>query len=169
MAKKKLKLGQLPEILASSKFYVELSLYGQQEIDAFFKECQGLKRSLEVIELAEVTPQKWGKKGVATHGRVRRTVLPGNAKSDTITLKRGLTNSNYLWQWFTAIENGNWNDQFRDGDITIYDQAHIEQARFRFRGAWPSSYTVGDLSADSSELNIEELELTVAQFYRVAS
>jgi phage tail-like protein len=168
MAKKKKKTGELPEILTNSKFYVELSLDDSEEIDAFFMDCSGMNRSLEVIELAEVTPNKWGKGGKGTYGRIRRTKLPGNVSSSNITLKRGLCNSTTIWDWFTAVAVGRWYEKFRDGDITIYDQGHIEQARFRFTGAWPSSYTIGDLAAGGNELEIEEVELVVAQFYRVS-
>lgn len=167
MAKQSKKTGELPEILSNSKFYVELSLDNSEEIDAFFMDCSGMSRSVDVTELAEVTPNKWGKDGKGTYGRIRRTKLPGNASSSNITLKRGLCNSETLWEWFAAVEVGRWHEKFRNGDITIYDQGHTEQARFRFTGAWPSSYKIGDLAAGGSELEIEEVELVVAQFYRV--
>ncbi|MDB9314575.1 phage tail protein [Spirulina sp. CS-785/01] len=159
-------MAKLPEVLINSKFYLELSLDGSQEIDAFFMECQGFKRSHELIEIAEVTSQKWGKKG-NSRGRVVRTKMPGNTKSENITLKRGLTNSMSLWTWFKMVEDGKWGEKFRDGDITIYDQASREQARFRFKGAWPISYTISDLSANNADFELEELELAVDEFNRV--
>lgn len=156
----------LPEVLANSKFYVELILDNDSICDAFFQDCSGFKRTVETIEIAEVTPEKWGRSGNG-YGRVRRTKMPGNVKSDTITLKRGLMNSMNLWYWFKAIEEGDWHNQYRSGDIAIYNQGAWAEARFRFKGAWPVSYSIGELSSGGNELMIEELELCVDEFYRV--
>ncbi|MGB0560657.1 MAG: phage tail protein [Spirulinaceae cyanobacterium] len=156
----------LPEVLANSRFYIELELDESGEIDAYFQDCSGFKRTIDVIEVAEVSPQKWGSSG-SSYGAIRRTKLPGNVKSESITLKRGLTQSVALWRWFKYIEQGNWDQKYRSGSITIYDQGSSTQAMFQFTGAWPVSYSIGDLSAAGSDLMIEELELSVDEFYRV--
>lgn len=155
------------EILSTARFYLELHLKGSDErIDGYFMECQGFKRSQDVIEHCEVTPGKWGKDG-NSHGAVVRTKLPGNPKSDNITLKNGLTISTTFWDWLAAVEKGEWSKQRRDGDLTVYDQAAEEQARFRFEGAWPVSYKLSDFSGGGSDLAIVDIELAVDQFYRV--
>ncbi|MEM8640662.1 MAG: phage tail protein [Cyanobacteria bacterium P01_G01_bin.54] len=159
-------LYMLPETLANSRFYIELILDNDSVIDAFFQDCSGFKRTVDTIEVAEVTPAKWGRSG-NSYGAVRRTKIPGNVKSDTITLKRGLMNGMTLWYWFKAIEEGDWHNQFRSGDIAIYNQGAWAEARFRFTGAWPISYSIGELSSSGNELMIEELELSVDSFYRV--
>ena len=51
----------------------------------------------------------------------------------------------------------------------IYDQAAKEQARFNFRGAWPLRYVASDVSAQSSDMEVEELEMAVESFVRVAA
>ncbi len=154
-------VGKLPEMLTASRFYLELKLDGSEEpVDAIFLECKGFKRSQEVVEFCEVTPQQWGSKP-AKVGRIVRTKIPGYAKTENIVLRRGMTNSLTLWKWFNAVEEGNWGQQLRDGSLVIYDQAGNEQARFEFRGAWPTRYTAMDVSANSSEIEIEELELAV--------
>lgn len=156
------------EVLTTSKFYVEITLQGSlEQIDGYFMECSGLSRSQEVIEIVEVTPQVWGKNG-SSKGRVVRTKLPGNVKNDNIVLKQGLTISMTMWTWLKSVEDGNWTQQLRDGDITIYDQASIERARFRFNGAWPVRYKVSDFKADSSEFAIAEVELSVKDFLRIS-
>lgn len=156
------------EVLTTSRFYLELRLDNSKDlIDAYFSECSGFKRSQEVIEIAEVTGQKWGRANNAA-GRVARTKMPGNMKSENITLKFGLTTSDTIWKWFKQVERGEWSSQRRYGDITIYDQGGKEQARFRFTGAWPVSYKISDMKADSSDFQIEELELSVEEFLRVA-
>jgi phage tail-like protein len=155
------------EILTNSKYYLEITLSGSQEgIDGYFMECQGFKRSQEVISICEVVPQKWGSQD-AKVGRVQRTKLPGNTKSENIILKRGLNISDTLWKWFKAVEEGKWGDQRRDGDLTIYNQHADIQARFRFFRAFPASYKITDLKAAGSEFELEELELAVEEFIRV--
>lgn len=155
------------EILTNSRFYLEITLAdSRDEIDGYFMECQGFKRSQEVISACEVTPQKWGSKD-APVGRVLRTKLPGNSKCENIILKRGLCISDSLWRWFKAVEEGHWGKQRRDGDLTIYDQHADTQARFRFFRAWPVTYKVGDLKAAAGEFELEEVELAVESFVRV--
>jgi phage tail-like protein len=156
----------LPEILTSCRFYVELSLGGSQgAIDAYFLDCKGFKRTQEIIEACEVTSQRWGKSGNAP-GRVVRTKVPGNVKHNNITLRRGLTRSKALWDWFEAVQKGQWREQYRDGAISIYDQAGAVQARFIFQKAWISTYSLTDLNAGSNELEIEEVELAVETVIR---
>ena len=155
------------EVLTSSKFYLEIKVDGSDDrIDGYFMECLGFERSQDVIELCEVTPQKWGKNGSAV-GRVVRTKMPGNSKSSNLTLRRGMTSSKVIWEWFQAVEQGNWAKQRRNGDLTLYDQAANEQARFRFMGAWPVKYKIADLGAGKTEFEIEEMELAIDEFSRV--
>lgn len=155
------------EILAACRFYMELHLDGSQEpVDGYFMECQGFQRSQEVIEICETTSQKWGKNGTS-YGRVVRTKIPGNSKSENVVLRRGLTISMTMWKWFNAVEEANWAQQCKNGDLTIYNQAAEEQARFRLQGAWPTRYKIADVKGGSNELEIEEVELTVDEFLRV--
>jgi phage tail-like protein len=155
---------KIPELLTNCRFYVELKLDGSQEpVDGYFMDCKGWKRSQEVIEICEVTPQRWGN---AKTGQVIRTKVPGNIKTNNITLRRGMTTSTTLWKWFEAVEQGKWSEQLRSGSLTIYDQAGNAQAIFQFRGAFPVSYTASDLSASGNDLEIEEMEIAVEMFTR---
>lgn len=153
-----------PEFLTASRFYLELKLAdGNETIDATFLECQGFKRNQDVVEICETTPEKWGK---ASSGRVVRTKIPGNTKTENIVLRRGMTTSTTLWKWFADIEAGKWAEQRKDGSLVIYNQAGAEQARFDFQKAYPIRYTASDLNAQSSDMEIEELEIAVEIFTR---
>ncbi|MDX2228485.1 MAG: phage tail protein [Leptolyngbyaceae cyanobacterium bins.349] len=155
------------ELLSSSRFYLEITLSdSKDEIDGYFMDCQGFKRSQEIVTICEVAPQKWGSKD-AKVGRMLRTKIPGNSKSENIILKRGLNISTTFWKWFKNVEDGKWNDTRKDGDITIYDQKGNARARFRFFNAWPTSYKISDLKASSSDFELEEVELAVESFIRV--
>jgi phage tail-like protein len=162
------------EILANSKFYVEINLPNSlTEIDGYFMECQGFKRSFDVISICEVTPQRWGSKD-AKVGRVLRTKLPGNNKSENIILKRGLCISDTMWRWFKAMEEGKWGAGKSGGEwqqdtvlLTIYNQHAEPKARFCCSGVWPVSYKISDLKAAGSDFELEEVELAVDEFYRI--
>ena len=78
-----------------------------------------------------------------------------------------MTSSKVIWEWFQAVEQGNWAKQRRNGDLTLYDQAANEQARFRFMGARPVKYKIADLGAGKTEFEIEEMELAIDEFSRV--
>lgn len=160
-------MSNFPEILTTSRFYLELKLDGSKEpVDGYFMECQGFQTTQEVIEIAEVTPQKWGKNGNAT-GRVLRTKIPGNMTYSNLTLRRGLTISMTMWNWLTAVQDGKWSEQRRDGSLVIYNQAAKEQFRLEFKRAWPTSYKIADVSASGSEHEIEEIEVVVEELKRV--
>jgi phage tail-like protein len=157
--------GQVPEILTAHRFYLGLTLDGQQDnVDGFFLECQGFKRTQDAIEIAEVTLNKWG---ASDKGQVVRTKIPGNVKSGNITLKRGMTNSLAIWKWFEAVQEGKWADQRKNASLTIYDQSGKEQARFELAGAWPASYKIADVNARSGDIEIEEIEVAYEEFKRV--
>jgi len=157
-------INQFPEILTTCRFYIELKLDGSQDpVDAFFMECKGFKQSQTAIEVCEVSPRQWGK---AKSGQLSHTKVPGQVKTSNVTLRRGMTQSATLWNWFEAVQQGNWARQLRDGSLTIYDQMGQAQALFQFQGAWPIGYLVSDLNASTGELAIEEMELAVETFTR---
>lgn len=148
----------LPEVLTQSRFYLELTLGGSSgEADATFLECKGFKVTQDVVDVCEVTSK----------GRIRAMKIPGNTKTNNITLRRGICSSQTLWQWFEKVQDGGWAQERRDGSITIYDQKSQMQARFQFQGAWPTSYTFPDVDANSTEYAIEELELVCEGLKRV--
>lgn len=158
---------QFPELLASSRFYLELQLAGSVDaVDAYFMECKGFKSSQEVIEISEVTPQLWGKDG-KSRGRIVRTKIPGNVTYNNLIFRRGLTVSMTVWNWLEEIQEGSWAAKRRDGSLTIYDTEAKAQFRFEFKRAWPVSYSIGDVSVSSGELEIEELEVAVEELKRV--
>lgn len=157
-----------PEILTTTRFYLELKLEKSDDrIDGYFMECQGFKRSQDVVEFCEVVKEPAGDKSVKA-GRVVRRKIPGNSKSDNIILKRGMTLSDTFWKWFKSVEEGHWIEQFRDGDLTLYNQGGDICARFRFLGAWPVSYKISDVKSDSNDFQVEEIELAVDEFFRVS-
>lgn len=160
---------QIPEILTACRFYLGLTLDGStNDIDCHFLECRGFQQTQAPIEICEVTANKWGQaKTGQVAGQTVRTKLPGNVKCGNLTLRRGMTSSKELWDWFAAVQEGNWKKQRRLAALSIYNQAAEEVARFELAGAWPSSYKITDVNARSTEIEIEELEIAFEEFKRV--
>ncbi len=154
------------EILTAHRFYLGLTLDGQNGISSYFLECQGFKRTQNAIEICEVTSQSWGTSG-QSKGLTVRTKIPGNANSGNLTLRRGMTSSIDFWKWFEDVQNGQWADKRKLAALSIYSQSNDEMARFELAGAWPVSYKIADVNARSTEIEIEELEIAFEEFKRV--
>ncbi|MBW4448454.1 MAG: phage tail protein [Spirirestis rafaelensis WJT71-NPBG6] len=152
------------EILTSHRFYLELHLDGSNDqVDGTFLECRGFQQTQAPIEICEVTLINGAKpKKVQTI----RTKIPGNVKSGNLTLRRGMTSSIALWNWFQAVQDGNWAKQRKNASLTIYDQNAKPQARFDLAGAWACSYKITDVNARSTEIEIEEVEIAFEEFKR---
>ena len=138
-------MSDFPEILTTSRFYLELKLEGSNDsIDGYFMECSGFKSSQAVIEVSHVTPQKWGSSG-AGMGRIVSTKIPGNQTHTNLTLRRGLTCSMTLWDWLQSVQEGNWAKQ----------------------RAWPVGYMISDVAASKGDLEVEEMEVAVEELKRI--
>ncbi len=158
---------QRPETLMNGRFYFELHLDGSNDaVDGYFMECKGFKTSQQVIEICEVTPNKWGATGNAV-GQIVRTKIPGNVSFTNMTLRRGLTLSMTLWNWLESVQTGNWKKQRRDGSLQLYTHGAKEEFRFEFKRAWPVSYNISDMKADGNEIEMEDLEIAVEDLKRI--
>jgi phage tail-like protein len=89
--------------------------------------------------------------------RVRK--LPGLTKYGNITLKRGVTESQVIWQWHKDILDGKVGDKRKTITIIVVDEAGKDKARFVVSEAWPTKYDPSDLNAKGNEVLIEVLEL----------
>jgi phage tail-like protein len=112
---------------------------------ASFSEVSGLETEIEVIEYRSGGEPSLLRK------------LPGLRKYGNITLKRGVAQSDDLWQWHKAALDGNV--ERRSGSIVLLEDSREEAARWNFFEAWPSKYSGPVLRATSSEVAIELLTL----------
>lgn len=112
-----------------------------------FASVDGLGAEIEVVEFRE------GGEG----GLIRK--IPGRTTYSNITLKRGYTASNDLWNWMQEIIDGNF--VAKNGSIIVAKGRESEIVRFHLINAWPIKYEVGTLKAKSGDVAIEELTLTV--------
>jgi phage tail-like protein len=125
-----------------------LSFNFRVEIDgitsASFQEVSGLEGSIDVIEFRE-----------GGDSIVRK--LPGLTRYANILLKRGLTDSRELWDWWQEGAAGGV--QRRNASVVLLDRERAEVARWNVFAAWPVRYVVSVLDAERGAVAIETLEL----------
>jgi phage tail-like protein len=126
-----------------------ITCYFGVEIDgieeAVFRECSGLESEIEVLSYEEG--------GVNDHPHK----LPGRAKFPNVILKRGVTDSKDLWEWFSGGIKGKI--ERKTVHIILCNAKGEEVRRWTFDGAYPIKWTGPSLNANENTLAIETLEL----------
>lgn len=134
--------GDIRDPFGSFNFLVEIDGIAR----AAFQECSGFDSAIDVVEHREGGENTTLRK------------LPGLTKYSNITLKWGMTDDRDLYDWHRQAIQGNL--ERKNGSIVMLDRAGAEVARWNFVRAWPSKWTGPSLSAESTEVAIETLELT---------
>jgi phage tail-like protein len=112
---------------------------------AAFSEVSGLSGTAEVIEYREGADVTSTRK------------LPGLIKYGNVTLKRGITTSRELFDWWTTVVNGTI--QRRNVAIVLLDDNRTEILRWLLRNTWIAKFEVGPLRAEGNDVLIESIEL----------
>ena len=82
-----------------------------------------------------------------------------------ISLKRGITDSDELWQWrLTAVAG---KTERKNGSIVLLDETGTEKIRWNFTEAWPSKWTGPAFNATGNAIAVETLEITHEEIARV--
>ncbi len=115
-------------------------------ISGGFAECSGLELDTEYEEYREG--------GVNDY--VHR--LPKVTKYPNLILKRGITDSEELWDWYRDVVVGKI--QRKNGSIILLDSEGNEAWRWNFKGAYPVKWKGPDLKSDTSAVAFETIELT---------
>jgi phage tail-like protein len=129
------------EAYANCRFYVQIDKVSQ----AVFTEVSGLQVEMDVYEHEE-----GGNNGFVHH-------LPGRSKVGRLTLKRGMTKSNELFQWCLAVARGTI--ERRNLSVILYDTQGKELLRWDFVNAYPVKWSGPQFAADGSSAAVETLEI----------
>src|SRR5690349_8278842 len=70
-----------------------------------------------------------------------------------ISLKRGVTESDELWQWRLTVVEGR--AERRNGSIVLLDEKGVEKIRWNFSNAWPSKWTGPSFSSTGNTIAVE--------------
>jgi phage tail-like protein len=90
--------------------------------------------------------------------------LPGRMKWPNLVLKRGITNSDNLFEWFQLSSGDGFAGRDnklgrRNGAISLADGKGRLVRTWRFMQAFPVKWTGPRFSASSRDLAVEELEV----------
>jgi phage tail-like protein len=111
-----------------------------------FSECSGLDATLQVEEYMEGGENSYVHK------------FPTRMTYGNITLKRGVTFAEDLWNWHAAYANGT--GKRRDGVIVLLDEMQLLPIKtWRFKRGLPLKWTGPTLNASQSAIAIESLEI----------
>jgi phage tail-like protein len=129
-------------------FAVEIQVEGVSEkvCNASFSECDGLEMSREIKTIREG----------GNNGRQFR--LSGPISYGQLTLKRGMTETFDLWDWFSATLS---DPSLRaDAEVILFDSdGQTERASFRLSRCIPIRLKAPALNAKDGMVAIEELQL----------
>ena len=131
-------------------FRVEIALGDNPELcEAAFAECSGLEATMEVKTIRE-----GGNNSQPVH-------LPGPVSYSQLTLRRGMTTSFDLWDWFDQV--------LRDGEQHLRATCNVRMRTsqreredavvFRLSGCLPAKIKAPALNAKDGLLAIEELQI----------
>jgi phage tail-like protein len=135
-------------------FSVEINVpgIGNKLCSAAFSDCDGLDMTMDVKTIRE---------GGNNTSQIR---LVGAVNYGTVTLKRGLTSSFDLWDWFDAQQHGTAKQLRTDfrGDAEVVIMASdqkTERARFVLKKCLLAKLKAPTLNAKDGAIAIEEMQL----------
>lgn len=110
-----------------------------------FSECSGLEVSIQTEDYQE--------------GGNNSTTLkfPKHIAYTNIRLKRGITASDDLWNWFNDFIEGK--GKRKDGTITLRDELQKAVKTWQFKRGLPVKWTGPTLNAMQSQIAVQELEI----------
>jgi phage tail-like protein len=111
-----------------------------------FSECTGLEATME---------PKVIKEGGRNYGASQRA---GPVTFATVILKRGVTTTRDLWNWFSLVNGGAYAYRL-SATITMFDASGTGVVGWTLDKALPIKFKAADLNARGSEVGIEELHL----------
>lgn len=111
-----------------------------------FAECTGLEATME---------PKVIKAGGNNYGAVQRV---GRVSFATVVLKRGMTSTRDLWQWFQLVNGGGYAYRL-SAEVDMRDGAGNTVLTWGLERCLPVKFKAADLNAKGSDIGIEELHL----------
>ena len=153
MADQANELTRLP--FTAFNFHVEIDVPGVKAgrlCGASFSECDGLEMTMDVKTIRE---------GGNNNEQIR---MPGAVNYGQITLKRGMTDSFDLWDWFNKLvqaPSADLRDQLRgNATIVLFAEDRVTvRAKFALSRCLPVKLKAPGLNARDGIVAIEEMQL----------
>lgn len=114
---------------------------------AAFSTCDGLEMSMEIKTIKE---------GGNNSGPIH---LIGPVSYGNLTLKRGMTDSFDLWDWFDKVKLRDVSGYYASGEVVMLSSERKEQAAFVLTGCLPVKLKAPTLDAKEGMIAIEEMTI----------
>lgn len=134
--------GERTDPFRSFNFIVDLG----DAAAAGFSECNGLSSDGDAADYRE---------GTDFAQTVRK--LPGLRKYSNVTLKRGMTQNDALFNWYRNIVNGI--PDRRNVTITLMNEERTEVIAWTLENAFVNKYEANSFNASSNDVAVETIEL----------
>ncbi|VVB89324.1 T4-like virus tail tube protein gp19 [uncultured archaeon] len=133
----------------SFNFEILLSLENDNSVicQAAFSECDGLEMSMEIKTIKE---------GGNNAGPIH---MIGPVSYGQLTLKRGMTDSFDLWDWFDKVRQRDKSGYYASGKVIMLSSDNKEQAAFVLKGCLPVKLKAPSLNAKEGMVAIEEMTI----------
>lgn len=125
-------------------FHFRLDITGLDAAD--FSECTGLSSEIGTEDFREGGENDFVWK------------LPTGVSQPNLVLKRGLSASRDLWEWYERFVT-DLQVELRDGKVELLDEEDTAIRAWAFTGAYPVKLTGPDLDAMNPAVAIETIEL----------
>jgi phage tail-like protein len=137
---------RVPFVAFNFSVEIEVPDVSPQLCSASFAECDGLELTMEVKTIRE------------GGNNARQLRLTGPTSYGTLTLKRGMTDSFDLWDWFKAVQD---RPSLRaDAEVVVFaEDRETQRARFLLTRCLPVKLKAPALNAMTGAVAIEELQL----------
>lgn len=138
-------LGASPFVAFNFAIEIRVPGVGDELCSAAFAECDGLEMTMDVKTIKE------------GGNNARLVRLAGMTSFGTLTLKRGMTASFDLWDWWAAVVR---DPALRgDGEVVLLSPDRRERARFVVSRCLPTKLKAPALNAKDGLVAVEELQL----------
>ncbi|MEI6513633.1 MAG: phage tail protein [bacterium] len=124
--------------------------------ECIFRECSGLEMEIQVVEDYQMDAK----------GKMVLKKLPGPIKYSNIILRRGVTDSMKLTEWFQKAKDGKMGEARKNGSVVAYAPDATEVARWNFTNGWICKLKGPTMHAGQNEMSVEECEITHEELIR---
>ncbi|MET1254242.1 phage tail protein [Aliikangiella maris] len=114
-----------------------------------FSECSGIEATMEPKAI---------KVGGMNQGEIQ---LAGRTNYSTVILKRGISLTRDMWNWFNLVSGGAYAYRL-DAEIMLMnfaDQDGEYALKWQLKNCLPTKFKTADLNATSTQIGVEELHL----------
>lgn len=137
------------------RYHISIRDEGDREIcRGAFSECTGLEATMEPKAI---------KAGGANYGATQRA---GQVSFATVVLKRGMSATHDLFDWFQKVAGGAYGVR-RSAQIQVQNAAGEPVITWSLARCLPVKFKAADLNAKGTDIGIEELHLAHEGLYLV--